>query len=172
MKIVTKPQSARFTRCLILSLLVFFSIASCNDKEKGNKVYLKTEMPRIEKTIHDAIGWARNKNYELLYSIIAEDSNYLEVDPGSQIIRGIDQFRENEPFWNDPGFKAIRYEIRDLKISFSQSGTVAWFYCMLDDINEYKGKEASWINTRWTGVLEKRKEKWVIVQMHFSFANE
>jgi len=26
------------------------------------------------------------------------------------------------------------------------------------------------MNTRWTGVLEKRKEKWVIVQMHFSFA--
>jgi hypothetical protein len=47
---------------------------------------------------------------------------------------------------------------------------VAWFYCILDDVNEWKGQPASWMNTRWTGVLEKRKEKWVIVQMHFSFA--
>lgn len=157
MKIVTKPHSVHFKKCLILSFLAILFMASCHDKEKVNKVNLKTEMTGIEKTIHDAIGWAGNKNFELLYSIIADDSNYIEVDPGSQIIRGINQFKKNEPFWNDPGFKAIRYEIRDLKISVSQSGTVAWFYCMLDDINEYKGKEASWINTRWTGVLEKGK---------------
>jgi len=172
MKIVSKPQSAHLTKCLILSLLVIFSMASCQDKEKGNKAYLDNEMPEVEKTIHDVIGWAGNKNFDLLYSIIADDSNYIEVDPGPGVIRGINQFKKNEPFWNDPGFKAIRYEIRDLKISVSQSGTVAWFYCMLDDINEYKGKPASWLNTRWTGVLEKRKEKWVIVQMHFSFAQE
>jgi len=49
---------------------------------------------------------------------------------------------------------------------------VAWWYCMLDDINEWDGQPASWENTRWTGVLEKREGKWVIVQMHFSFAKE
>jgi hypothetical protein len=28
------------------------------------------------------------------------------------------------------------------------------------------------LNTRWTGVLEKREGKWLIVQMHFSFASD
>ena len=50
---------------------------------------------------------------------------------------------------------AISYEIRDLKISISECGTVAWYYCVLDDINEWKGRPAEWKDTRWTGVLEK-----------------
>jgi hypothetical protein len=29
-----------------------------------------------------------------------------------------------------------------------------------------------WKDTRWTGVLEKRNGKWLIVQMHFSFASD
>ena len=132
----------------------------------------RTEKAAIEKAIHASIGWAKNKEFKLLYSVIANDSSYLEVDPDSGLVRGFDQFRNNEAFWASPNFKAIRYEIKDLTIRISQSGEVAWFYCMLDDINEWKGKPASWTNTRWTGVLEKRNGKWVIVQMHFSFASK
>lgn len=80
--------------------------------------------------------------------------------------------KKNEKFWMNPDFKAIGYEIKDLKINISKSGDVAWWYCMLNDINEWKEKPASWENTRWTGVLEKRDNKWVIVQMHFSFATK
>jgi hypothetical protein len=155
--------------CVILAIVV---LISCQDKETGNKAYIKGELPVIEKSIKNAIGWAKNKDFDLLYSVIANDSNYLEVDPKPPIIRGFEEFKKNEVFWGDPNFKAILYEIRDLKISVSESGTVAWFYCILDDINEWKGQPASWMNTRWTGVLEMRKGKWVIVQMHFSFAKE
>jgi ketosteroid isomerase-like protein len=155
--------------CIILAMC---TLISCKDKEKGNRAYLKAELPVIEKTIGDAIGWAKNKDYDLLYSIISNDSNYLEVDPGKRVVRGFNEFRKNETIWRDPEFKAIRYEIRDLKISVSQSGNVAWYYCILDDINQWKGNPANWTNTRWTGVLEKKKEKWIIVQMHFSFAKE
>jgi ketosteroid isomerase-like protein len=130
------------------------------------------EIAAVEKAIHGSIGWAKNKDLKLLYSIIAADSNYVEVDPGKEIIFGIDQFRRNEAFWMHPDFKAVRYEIRDLKITLSRSGDVAWFFCMLDDVNEWKGKPASWLNTRWTGVLEKRDDRWQMVQMHFSFAQE
>jgi len=66
----------------------------------------------------------------------------------------------------------VRYEIRDLKINFSKSGDVAWFFCVLDDINEWKGQPANWENTRWTGVLEKIDGSWRIVQQHFSFASQ
>jgi hypothetical protein len=161
---ITKPG--------ICSTLIIAVLISCQDKETGNREYLKAQLPVIEKTIKDAIGWAKDKNFDLLYSVISNDSNYIEIDPGIKIIRGFNEFKKNETFWADPGFKAIRYEIRDLKIYVSQTGTVAWYYCVLDDINEWNGKPVSWIDTRWTGVLEKRKEKWVIVQMHFSFAKE
>ena len=69
-------------------------------------------------------------------------------------------------------FKAEVDEIKDLTINLSRSGDVAWFYCILNDINEWQGQPANWENTRWTGVLEKRDGRWVIMQQHFSFASE
>jgi hypothetical protein len=156
---------------MVIVLLVI-TTNCCTNPSKRIEIDKSNEITLIEKAIHGAIGWAKNKDFKLLYSVIANDSNYLEVDPTREIITGFDEFKKNEAFWGNPDFKAIRYEIRDLKISLSESGTVAWYYCILDDINEWKGKPAEWRNTRWTGVLEKRKGVWVIVQMHFSFAKE
>jgi len=144
----------------------------CTNQTKRIEIEKSNEIALIEKAIHGSIGWAKNKDFKLLYSIIANDSNYLEVDPNPEIIRGFDEFKKNEVFWGNPNFKAIRYEIRDLKISVSEFGNVAWYYCVLDDINEWKGEPAEWRDTRWTGVLEKREGRWIIVQMHFSFAKE
>ena len=157
---------------LVVCLIAVSAIIACRKAPQALKVDRAVEITAIEKSIHAAIGWAKNKDFNLLYSVIADDSSYLEVDPDKGIIFGIDQFKKNEAFWGSPNFKAIRYEIRDLKINVSRSGDVSWFYCVLDDVNEWKGRSASWMNTRWTGVLEKRDNRWRIVQMHFSFANE
>jgi len=160
----------------VLTCIVFISSIiiqnSCKYKETVIRTDMKEELPLIENSIRNVIGWAKDKDFKLLYSVIANDSGYLEVGPDGRVTKGIDDFRKNEEFWGDPGFKAVKFEIRDLKITLSQSGTVAWFYGVLDDINEWKGEPASWFNTRWTGVLEKRKGSWIIVQMHFSFPNE
>jgi ketosteroid isomerase-like protein len=128
------------------------------------------EKQRVEKAIRNSIGWAKNKDLALLYSVIANDSSYIEVHPDGQVVKGFQDFRKAEEFWMNIDFKAIRYTISDLHINLSASCDFAWFYCMLDDINEWKGQPASWENTRWTGVLEKRNDQWTIVQMHFSFA--
>ena len=133
---------------------------------------IREEKQVIERTILSSITWAGNKDLDLLYSVIANDSTYLEVQPSDRVVKGIAEFRKSEKFWMNPDFKAVRAETRDMHISLSESGTVAWWYCELDDINTWKGQPANWENTRWTGVLEKRKDKWVIVQMHFSFASE
>jgi len=154
----------------ILSVIisVFIIILSCqSQKDTFNK---ETEKQLVEKAIHNSIGWAANKDIDLLYSIIANDTNYIEVDPNQRVIRGFSDFKKAEDFWMSDDFKAIRYEISDLVINFSKSGNVAWFFCRLDDMNEWKGQPANWENTRWTGVLEKRNGNWIIVQMHFSFA--
>ena len=129
-----------------------------------------SEFASIEKSIRDCIGWAKNKDLQLLYGVIANDADFLEVHPDGAVVKGFADFKKAETFWMSPDFKAIRYEIKDLKIMLSKSGEVAWFFCLLDDINEYKGKPASWENTRWTGVLEKRDGRWVMAQQHFSFA--
>lgn len=158
---------------VLIACLILASFFHAFRKRSRESEFDRTaETAAIEKAIHAAIGWAKNKDFSLLYSVIAADSNYLEVDPGKGVILGIAQFKKNEAFWGHPDFKAVRYEIRDLKINISQSETVSWFYCLLDDVNEWKGRPACWMNTRWTGVLEKRNNRWQIVQMHFSFAEE
>ena len=156
--------------CLLLYAGIT-TLSSCITNEK-KAVMVATESESVKTAIHNSIGWAKDKDFKLLYNTIANDSDYLEVDPGPGVIRGFNEFKKNESFWGNPDFKAIRYNISDLSINISGNNDVAWFYCVLDDVNEWKGKPASWINTRWTGVLEKRDEKWVIVQMHFSFAKE
>lgn len=153
-------------------LLLLLCTYSCQLKKDDPITRIKEEKIAIEKIIKNSIEWAQRKDIALLYSIIANDSDFIEVDPENRVVRGIKDFRKAEKFWLDPRFKAVSCEIWDLKISLSGNGTVAWYYCMLNDINEWDGQPASWMNTRWTGVLEKREGKWVIVQMHFSFAKE
>lgn len=159
----TDRLSGRGSGLLALVVLLPFLLMAQN---------VTSEKANIERAIHASIGWAKNKDFKLLYSVIANDSAYLEVSPGKRITRGFAEFRKGEKFWGSPDFKAVRYEIKDLTINLSRSGEVAWFYCVLDDVNEWKGESASWLNTRWTGVLERRGGKWVIVQMHFSFASD
>ena len=158
-----KKMHLNYLLCLVL-------LMSC--QTVSDDFNMGMEKQRVEEAIHGSIGWAKNKNINLLYSLIANDTNYVEVDPGNRVIKGFQDFKKAENFWMSPDFKAIRYEIRDLNINFSKSGDVAWFFCMLDDMNEWKGEPANWENTRWTGVLEKRNGNWIITQMHFSFASE
>lgn len=145
-------------------------ITGCSSSKRDFDI--EKEKLLIEKTINGSIGWAKDKNLAYLYNIIANDSSFLEVHPGDRVVKGFNEFRKAEEFWMSPDFRAIRYEIRDLRITISQSGDAAWWFCMLDDINEWKGEPANWENTRWTGVMEKREGRWQIVQQHFSFARE
>ncbi len=147
-------------------------LTSCQSVPPAPPVDPGRETKAIEQAIRSCIGWAQTKDFALLNRTIANDPAYLEVDPTPGVIRGFAEFMNNEVVWSSPDFKAVRYDIRDLKINLSRSGDVAWFYCVLDDVNEWKGRPASWLNTRWTGVLEKRNGAWVVVQMHFSFAQE
>jgi len=152
-------------------LMVIFGLGLFSGCTNDLKSYnTETERKLITEAINNSIGWVKDKNINLLYNVIVNDSSFLEVHPGPKIIKGFAEFRKAEKFWMDPDFRAVRYTISDLTINISQSGSVAWWYCMLDDINEWKGEPANWENTRWTGVLEKRDGKWVIVQQHFSFA--
>ena len=63
------------------------------------------KLPVIERTIHNSIAWAKDKDFDLLYSIISNDSDYIEVDPGQKIIQGFNEFKKNEIFWSNPDYQ-------------------------------------------------------------------
>jgi hypothetical protein len=139
----------------------------------GQQIFdIETEKVNIKNVVSNCIGWAKDKNLDLFYSVIANDTDYVSVSPGKRVVKKFEDVKKNVPFWMSPDFKYVRHELKDWKVTFAKCGEVAWFYCVLDDINTYKGEPVSWENTSWTGVVEKRVGKWVIVSQHFSFASD
>lgn len=165
-------------RCFLPLLIVsLFAVAACAPEQPagrgealpGEETFdIDAERTAVAEAIDGTIDWAKTKDFDRLYGIIVDDEEYLEVHPEGRVVRGITEFRQSEELFSSPDFRAISHEVTDLKITFSRSGEVAWFYCMLDDINEYQGRDFSWRDVRWTGVLEKRDGSWRMVQMHFS----
>jgi ketosteroid isomerase-like protein len=163
-------------KCLIGCLMIFIMLIIAHDVLKtqvAKSFSQKTnDLKAVEEAIHNVFGWAVKKDFNLFFQTIADDSNFISVTPYNRVKFGFNDVRKDSAFWGSPHFKAIRHEVHDLKIQFSSSGDVAWFYCVVDDFNEWKGKPANWENVRWTGVLEKRNGKWRVVQQHFSWAKE
>ena len=132
------------------------------------------ERDEVQKVIHDSIGWALTKDIKRLFSITAQDDDFFIFHPDSKsTIIGFDAFKDlAERSWMTDAFKATDFAVKELRINFSTSGLVAWYSAFLDDHGEWNGKPGGWDNVRWTGVLEKRDGKWIIVQMHFSFPKD
>jgi ketosteroid isomerase-like protein len=151
--------------CVLIATALNLAISGCQTQE----VDVEAEKARIEEVINASIGWAKTKDTTLLYGCFAHDEELFWFTPEGGINHGFaDLQKTTESIFLDEAFKAIRHEIRDLFIGLAQSGDVAWFHCILDDENEFDGQPFSWINVRWTGVLEKRDGHWLIVQQHFS----
>lgn len=128
----------------------------------------------IKEVIEASIGWALDKDTELLFDSVAQDEDFFYFSPdNASTISGFEMFEKftADTFMGD-NFKALWYKTKEMAINVSKSGDVAWYHCLLDDVGLWNGREAGWHDVRWTGVLEKRDGMWVIVQMHFSFATE
>lgn len=152
--------------------MLFVTIGGCDTmsvSEKNEHV-----LNEIADVIHNSIGWAAEKDTNLLYACFAHDDELFWFSPRDDgTVRSFKAFTElTENFFMKDEFKAVSYEIKDLIINLSQSGTVAWFHARLDDYNEWNGQPANWEDVRWSGVLEKRDDRWVIVQMHYSEATD
>jgi len=155
----------------LVIFLIIGLIISCSNKQNASRAeVLQKERQIIEKVINDNIKWALNKDLDLLYSTIQQDSTFRIVNPDASLMEGFAQVEKTaKSFWMDPCFKATYSAVKDLHINFTKSGTTAWYYCLLDDFGEWNGRPYQWENARWTGVLEKIDGKWVIRQMHISF---
>jgi hypothetical protein len=163
-------QNTVFIRCFIILIILFISLDVLRAQFAESTPSPINDRKAVEQAIHNVFGWAVNKDFALFFQTIADDSNFISVTPYNRVKFGSGDVRKDSTFWGSPYFRAISHQVRDLKIQFSQSGDVAWFYCLVDDFNEWKGEPANWENVRWTGVLEKRAGE--VVQQHFSWPKE
>jgi predicted esterase len=127
----------------------------------------------VRQVIDDSIGWFKTKNFDRLFEIFPLDPDLFLFQPTSQeTVIGGQAFRKSTDLWRDAKNVYLWHKIKDLRITLSAAGTVAWWSAMLDDCGSYGGQEFCWKDCRWTGVAEKRDGKWVIVQGHFSLARD
>jgi ketosteroid isomerase-like protein len=135
---------------------------------------IEAEKEAVRQVAYQFVGWALdNKNLDKLKSALSHDEDFFMFQPSSRAtIRGYQQFLGLIPGWMSPDFRATRTELRDVVVGISRSGDAAWFSAMLEDCGEYKGKPSCWSDCRYSGVLEKRDGRWVIVQAHFSLASD
>jgi hypothetical protein len=160
-------MTMRLTATAAMGIIIL--IGSCT---MTPQIDVEAEKAAISEVVHNSIGWAATKDTTLSYSCFAHDPELFWFSPeASGTIRGFEALKRlTETVFMKDEFQAVGYEIREMRINLSQSGTVAWYSCRLDDTNTWNGQPFSWDNVRWTGVLEKRDGRWVIVQMHFSYA--
>jgi ketosteroid isomerase-like protein len=139
------------------------------------QVDIEAETELVRRAIDDCIKWPfPEKDINRLYGCLAKDSAFFIFHPdAASTMDGYDAFDNmiKTAFASDD-FQSARIETSDMTINLSRSGTVAWFHSLLRDEGEWQGKEYAVANTRWTGVLEKREGRWLIVQMHLSFASD
>jgi hypothetical protein len=161
-------------KTILFILIAIFLVLNVGDSSMATDSGINSEKEQIKEVVHNSIGWAMEKDKDLLLNSVARDSNFFIYHPDNKsTIVGYESFRDLvENVFMHPAFKATGYEINDLRINVSKSGEAAWYSARLNDRGEWNGQPTSWENVRWTGVLEKRSGKWIIVQMHFSFASD
>ena len=157
---------------MILKGTLIFAIAAGSlaaGEKPMNTTANESEKAVIAKVINDSICWALTKNRPLQESTMAQDEDLVVIWTGANTTTiGWRDYVKLFDAWMGPRFKATLTQVRDLRIKISRSGDVAWFFAMLDDLGEWDGKPTGDRDIRWTGVLEKRNGKWVIVQEHGS----
>lgn len=162
---------AAIALCFLSALCFLPCVLLASPDGKTLKGNMADERARVEQVIRDSIGWALDKDKEKLYGTLAQDEDFFIFHPDAySTVIGFEPFKERvEAVFMSDDFKAVSFEVKKLRITFSRSGDVAWYSCLLDDIAEWKGRFAGWIDCRWTGVVENREGNWRIAQMHFSF---
>jgi ketosteroid isomerase-like protein len=153
--------------CLVSALMTAGAAgpASASDPE--------TEKAVIARVVRDSICWALTKDRALQESTMAHDEDlFIFWTDSKSVTAGWKEYVKLFDTWMDPRWKATVTEVRDLRVHLSRSGDVAWYSAMLDDLSEWDGKPTGARDIRWTGVLEKRDGRWVVVQMHGSVARD
>lgn len=151
----------------IVVIVVFAAVPASAAQPEGPA---RGDYDEVKRVIEFAIGWAVEKDFDKMFSIWAHDENlYHHWLTSTSTTRGFAEFEAHAAAWRDPKFKGTTYEFRDLEITFSRSGEVAWYSCRLDDCYVFDGKSGCIENVHQTGVLEKRDGIWVHVLMHGSY---
>jgi ketosteroid isomerase-like protein len=161
----------RESRCgfwFVVAVAAVLQAAGCASPSRA-----EADKAAIARVIDDNIGWFRDKDFDRLFGTITNgpDLFMYQLDEASTI-RGFDQFKKYSAGWRNPDVRYAGHRFTDRQIHLSGAGDVAWFSCRLEDCARVKDGAPRCFTTRYTGVLERRNGRWLLVQQHFSLPAE
>ena len=169
----SSAEEEKVTRTMAVLSLVASAVMAGATASEAPGLDRDKEKAAVAKVIQDSIRWALTKDRALQESTMAHDEDLLVIWTDSKsAVSGWTEYAKLYDGWMSPRFKATLTEVRDLQVHLSRSGDVAWYSATLDDLGEWDGKPVGHRDIRWTGVLERRDGKWVVVQMHGSVGTD
>ena len=143
--------------------VTFLLITACSQKVdiETEKVKVKTVVDQFEEVLE-------TEDMELLSMIFAHDTDMVNfgTDAAERIV-GWESLKELMQKQN-ASFENTKITVKDQVIKVSKHGNTAWFSEIVDWDLIAQEQPVSLEGSRFTGVLEKRNGKWVIVQFHAS----
>lgn len=126
----------------------------------------------VKKTIHLFFKAMDTQNMDLMCSVLPESTSMIHIGTDvDEIWRGHTNLIKatEEQFQNLEYYKAT---IHGLTINLSSNKQTAWYFHLLDA--EIKSDEniQHWENARFTGMLEKQDDHWLLMQTHVSLPGE
>jgi ketosteroid isomerase-like protein len=122
----------------------------------------------VEAAIEQFFHAMDTQDFAVLERLVAHDNSMVHIgtDTG-EIWRGWDELRAAtvEQF---EGLECYDATIKDLQVTLSASGDVAWYSHLLDAHITSESGEYMWTDARFTGVFERRDGRWRMVQTHVS----
>ena len=159
------------TQVITISIALLFAPGFAGGvaaQENAPTASASTDYQLVKNAIEQSIGWAIEKDFDGMFRLWDDNMFHFWLFADSQV-QGLDNFKAYAERWKNPDFHGISYEFRELRITFSNSGDVAWYSGFLDDCYSYMGKEACLENVFQTGVLERKNGRWVHTQVHGSY---
>ncbi len=144
--------------------LIFF-LSGCTQRQEVN---IEAEMLKVKEVVDKFALMMETENLKMFESIISKDEDMVNygTDAAERWV-GFTAFKDAIQKHFD-GFENSKLTVSNQTIKVHSSGEVAWFTEIVDWNLVAGGTPLNLEGIRITGVLEKRNDKWVIVQFHGS----
>jgi len=122
----------------------------------------------VRATIESFFEAMNTQNLALMQQLIPRSKTTVHVGTGKgEIWKGWQVLNDasKQQFENLEYYDAT---IRELTINVAESQSVAWYFHLLDAEIKSNGSITSWEGARFTGVVQKRHNRWTLEQTHVS----
>ncbi|MCF8230506.1 MAG: nuclear transport factor 2 family protein [Bacteroidales bacterium] len=154
----------------IIGIILIVLLFACQVKTK--KVNPEAEIASIENVLDQYVIANENQDFRIIENIWSKEENIELIGTDSdELLTGWESIRSaiKNQF---ESFENTYISVNDQHIHINNTGNTAWFFETLNYNFLYKGEAMSFEGIRFTGVLEKRGNKWELVQGHLSIPAE